>query len=186
MKLSGIEAITLPTQRSSRNTIVVSATIFFVIIYDVPISDLSILGVQAPVDFLGAVAWTLLIFSTINHIINWLGDFFSYQNWYQTNEVPLSTWGGIGETVSPIEHMNLTLLRLKEHAEMETKDIAYKNVISDVEKIKKQLLDSRKNFGTLHNYAKFYIFIWYLMVPCSAFLISAITLLNASFQNMTP
>lgn len=164
MRLSGIEAITLPTQRSHRSVIIISATIYFVISYNVPITDLKIMGISAPVEFFGAVSWAILFFSTANHIINWFGDFLSYQNWYQKNEVPLSTWDGIGETVSPIEHVNVVLDRLKNLAENDKNNFK-KNAIHELQDLDKRISDARRSFRKLHIYAKFYIFVWYLFIP---------------------
>ncbi len=169
--------ITRPTQRAARNLVIIAATVLLIDIYNLNLTDLSILGVKAPAELFTTVGYVMLCFLSVNHIVNWLGDRLSYLNWFQSNAVPITTFDDIGGTESPIQSIIRSIDRLATNTSGDdAKMLALSNFTDDLMRIEELLENSVSNFNSLHLYSKFYIFEWYFAVPLSTSIIAFIFL----------
>jgi hypothetical protein len=96
MQLNGKEAISGHTRISARTLLLSSVIIILVSFDDINIRDLTVLGVEITERAYSRLAMAFLIFAILNHLVHWLGDYFSYRKWNIDGFRPLtdqSAWG---------------------------------------------------------------------------------------------
>lgn len=194
MKVGGNEVVSLATQRASRTLLVISATILFIVFFDVPIDDLTILGVKAPVTLFDKVAIAVIVYGIWNLIIQWLGDLAAWKFWYEGNKV--ETIDGLipnrqyvmtcieqaearmnrshAEYEKQLPESMATLLNHLKSA-LESADRTYKSVIEQLEKC-------GRNFSIIHWYGRVLLFGHHFAIPLSvaiyALILVSIRLIN--------
>lgn len=171
MKVSGIEMITLPTQKAARNLTIISSTIFAINFFQIDLETLSILGVK---DFgasmFDTVSYAILIFLIISLIVHWLTDWVTYTKWYDTNQVSSGYFEDFDNLQSSPELIESYLNRHSDDLNANGITIAslkseFEEIRRKEEQIKKLLAKQGSDFATVNYVVKVYVIGWYLILP---------------------
>lgn len=86
-KLSGKDIISETTEKVIRRTLVISAAAILTKWYEVPLSQLKVLGMDLPATIIDTALLVLVVFSVYSLIINWTGDLLAFRLWFRENAI---------------------------------------------------------------------------------------------------
>lgn len=95
MRVSGHDAISERTEKSSRFVLTVAAIVLLVEFYKVPIGNLTFLGVNLPEALFKTAASAMMFYALINFILHWAFDVYAWNTWYENNKVETTDSGEI-------------------------------------------------------------------------------------------
>lgn len=158
-------------------------------LYEVPLQDLKIFGVELPVQVFDVVAWSLIIYSVYAITVNWLGDFAALKLWF----TEISIWPQFNTNMK-LDGRFLSggfdlLLRMAELAESEepprsSKSLSeedkkkYDEFLNNIELYIVRLEAAGNNFSKLSWFARFYIFFQSYALPLMLALAAAVILVR--------
>ena len=86
-KVSGKDIISDTTEKVIRRTVVFSSITALVKLYNVPLNDLKLLGMELPAALFDVVLLALVVYFTYSLIINWAGDLLAFRLWYRESSI---------------------------------------------------------------------------------------------------
>ena len=186
MLFNGKEAISIHTRVSARTLLLSSVIVILVSSDDINISDLTVLGVKITERVYSRLAVYFLIFALANHLVHWLGDYFSYQKWNIEGFRPLTNQSGSGNHLLPYIGQQLHIFEQS----LEAADRAYcdiKKIVARGESLDAAALQTWRvnadsfayNYETASNelggflsesksflrFSTVYVYGWYLLFP---------------------
>ena len=124
MQFNGKEAISSHTRVSARTLLLSSVVVILVSSDDINISDLTVLGVEITERAYSRLAVSFLIFAWVNHLVHWLGDYFSYRKWNIDGFRPQTNQSASGTHLLP--YIGQQLHWFEQH--LEAADSAYRDI----------------------------------------------------------
>ncbi|UWQ58642.1 hypothetical protein K3722_00470 [Leisingera caerulea] len=195
MLIEGSEVVTRSTQLAARQLTVLGVSIFTIWYYDIPLRDLSILGVtDLPVKMFGVVGAGILIFTFVSLILNWNADRVSFQKWYKVGKPPLATWGGSIANKPNSETLRECCDRICEQIKElevgvegeETLVRRMKEIEGELVVVNRTLEQQGRDFASLTFHGKFLLFGWYFLVPIFSFILGAYAVIEPfGLQNLS-
>jgi hypothetical protein len=188
-KVSGKDLISEITEKCGRRLIVISSLTLLVKLYEIPLQDLKILGVDLPIQVFDVVAWSMIIYFSYTLTINWLGDLAAFKLWFTENSI----WSQFNTNLK-LDGQYLSggfdlLLRMAELEKSEEPPNSSRSL--SVEDKKKydafrqnielyiiRLEAAGNNFRILSWFARFYIFFQSYALPLMLALSSAVVLIR--------
>ena len=86
-KISGKDIISDNTEKIIRRTVVISSITVLVKVYNVPLNDLELLGMELPAALFDVVLLVLVAYFTCSLIVNWVGDLLAFRLWYRESSI---------------------------------------------------------------------------------------------------
>jgi hypothetical protein len=87
VKVGGKDVVSDRTERSARFLVTVSALVILVEAHEVPMQDLTILGVTAPPQLFGVVVLFVVLYTLVSLFVNWSGDVIAWREWKRRGRV---------------------------------------------------------------------------------------------------
>lgn len=91
-KLSGKDIISESTEKVIRRTMVISSAAILAKIYDIPLNDLKVLGMELPSSLFDTAFLLLVGYSAYSLVLHWSGDLLAFRLWYRES----SAWSEFG------------------------------------------------------------------------------------------
>ena len=85
--VSGKNLISETTEKVIRRAVVIASTAILAKIYDVPLNDLKVLGMELPPSLFDTVLLILVFFHMYSLVINWVGDLAAFRLWYRESSI---------------------------------------------------------------------------------------------------
>lgn len=86
-RISGRDVISESTEKVIRRTMVIGSAAVLVKLYDVPLNDLKVLGIELPAALFDTVLLVLVAYSAYSLILNWSGDLLAFRLWYRESSI---------------------------------------------------------------------------------------------------
>lgn len=169
MNLQGKPIVSPATQKSATALVVTSLVIFLAKVYEVPIDDLVVFGVNIPLGAIHGAAGAVIFFQIVNHVIHWAGDWHSSAVWNSADKV--NGVARISGNVAILSKLDAALDKL----DLVTKDHRIESAIRDEKTIEDfraevaqcatDLKSIASDVSGFSHFALFYFFVWYLIFP---------------------
>ena len=176
MHLQGKEAISVITQRSARTLLATALVVAFAKYYNVPVSDMEILGAKLPVKIFTSGSTFVLTLLIINHFVHWFGDYISFQNWNVKDKVNgpamFDTGSSIISRLENVIQMNENMAKECEGNLGKATGKQLKDFKVGFELFKAELLAIQNSVMTFNSYSAFYVYGWQLIFPVTVAIIS--------------
>ncbi len=117
MKVNAFDLITKPTIGSSRNLIIVSASVYSVKRYGLNADSWNVFGREIPPEVFTEITTAVMVFLLLTHLVHWWHDYTAYTKWFKINEVSKGSLYGVGavkNTESPLKALERRLTQLEE------------------------------------------------------------------------
>ena len=151
---------------SSRNLILVSASLFAINYYKFESSDWEIFGKTIQVGQFDQIAFLVIIFLFMTHVVHWWSDYIAYTKWFKRNEVEKNSIFSLGtfdNTESPIEGLKVRLgqladsninandriLEIGANDEVPSKSIGDRNVAQDLNTLRETVQQNSEAFASI-------------------------------------
>ena len=189
-KVSGNDLISEITEKCGRRLIVISSLTLLVKLYEVPLQDLKIFGVELPVQVFDVVASSLIIYFVYTLTVNWLGDLAAFKLWFTESSIWsqfntnmkldgqfLSGGFDLLRRMAELEKLEEPPRSSKSLSEEDKKKYdAFRN---NIELYIVRLEAAGNNFSKLSWFARFYIFFQSYALPLMFALAAAVVLVRA-------
>ncbi len=86
-KINGKDIISATTEKIIRRSVVISSITVLVKVYNVPLNDLRIIGMELPLALFDVVLMVLVGYFVYSLIINWIGDLLAFRLWYRESSI---------------------------------------------------------------------------------------------------
>src|SRR5712664_2521471 len=86
-KVSGKDIISDSTEKVARRTLVVSSAAILAKLYDVPLGDLNVLGMELPASLFDTVLLVLIVYSAYSLLLHWFGDLAAFRLWFSESSI---------------------------------------------------------------------------------------------------
>ncbi|MDR6935474.1 hypothetical protein [Luteibacter sp. 3190] len=175
-RVSGKELISPTTEKVIARTVAISATSIVVKLYDVPLNDLKVLGMELPASLFDSVLFVLVIYHAYSLTVNWVGDLAAFRLWFSE----ASIWSRFGSNVD-LDGIFLgggirLLLRLRalekdqawptDYASMTDEDRRdFKDFEKNVELYITRLEHAGQRFSALSWFARYYVWLQSYIFP---------------------
>lgn len=163
MKIAEQEVISERTEKSSRFLVTTSSIVILVKLFQVPIEDLSMLGVKAPANLFDLAASLILVYSFTTHLWSWSFDLHTWRNWYSSNYTGVYE----GESGIPIGDMlayQLSSLRSK----MEGKEVNLEKVEKSISALIQSLESYQERAKSIWAFGSLYVYLMHIILPATA------------------
>lgn len=164
MNFLGQEAISRSTQTTGRTLLVLAFTLIVYKLGWIEAEEASIIGLRFKDDTFGLIVSLVMGFVFIAHLVQWSGDFLSYESWNVD-----------GRKISPAFRASPTETRLTmlirsmsaRLAEDEDPRRAGKEQIERLDQLTEELRSFRRQLSHFGWFSFFYVYIWHLILPLS-------------------
>ncbi len=85
--VSGKDLISEGTEKVIRRAIVIASTAILAKVYDVPLNDLKVLGMELPQSLFDIVLLILVLYHMYSLTINWVGDLAAFRLWFHESSI---------------------------------------------------------------------------------------------------
>jgi hypothetical protein len=176
MQFNGKDAISNSTKVASRSLLSVSAIVIFVLTYGVPVEKVSFLGIEFSGIHITQLFPIFLGFLLLNHIVHWVSDLASFRAWNLVGHSPdvQAGWGASSLTTKlelTLERVRFAEEALKKMADLpreQDQKFVLKEALEYLGVAQKKLASMGKEVIIFDWYARFYVYIWYGLVPVFA------------------
>jgi hypothetical protein len=86
-KLNGKDIISESTEKVIRRAIIIAAAAIFTKLYEVPLGDLKVLGMELPPALFDTALLVLVVYASYSLVLNWLGDLLAFRLWFRENSI---------------------------------------------------------------------------------------------------
>lgn len=93
--VSGKDLISETTEKVIRRAIVIASTAILAKVYDVPLNDLKVLGIELPPSLFDTVLLILVFYHMYSLTVNWVGDLAAFRLWYRETSI----WSQFGSNL---------------------------------------------------------------------------------------
>jgi hypothetical protein len=95
-RISGRSLISETTEKVLRRTLVIASATILTKLYDVPLNDLKVLGMELPAALYDSVLLGLVVYYMYSLTINWAGDLAAFRLWYTESSI----WSNFGSNMT--------------------------------------------------------------------------------------
>lgn len=179
----GQNAISLSTQKTARARTTTSLAVLIILFTDLPISELKVLEMSAPVEALSISAIISIAFLFIGHAVSWYSDHLSFSKWNigmprVEGEFKITKATQADTVEFAFHHLHdldgevrrtLDFLQKLPSSQHESRNPSAE--LEELLRLFNELEQKFEKFIALKTWftkvAKFEIYVWYLAVPCS-------------------
>ncbi len=196
-KVSGKDIISDTTEKVIRRTVVFSSITALVKLYNVPLNDLKLLGMELPAALFDVVLLALVVYFTYSLIINWAGDLLAFRLWYRDSSI----WSQFGTQmkldkrfISGGIQLLLRLYHLEKNKEWptdfnrldeETRE-EYTSFKTNVELYCTRLENAGTKFSVLSCFGHYYVWIQSFLFPIGLSLVALYLLMKYGSFTLPP
>ena len=161
MHFMGQQAISRSTRGTGRVLIGFSIATWFVKFYDIPMQDLNVYGVQVG-EISNHIVFHMVLasFLMVGHVLNWYGDHLAYKRWNIADKVTLQA--GFGTATALVTKLDSVLRTVEE----KTGNDSERRIALDM------LKEIRSEVISLNSFAWLCVYVWHLVVPVAACVVS--------------
>ncbi|AZO41109.1 hypothetical protein EJ076_08165 [Mesorhizobium sp. M7D.F.Ca.US.005.01.1.1] len=176
--MSGKEIISESTEKTQNRLMFFSSAAILAKSYDVPLSDMKLLGIEFPASVFDVTMFVLVSWYTYTFILKWIGDLAGFRLWYNESSI-WSTFGTHMKLDKSFISGGLDLMKALHQLDKDGKtpsvfaalDEKTKQLYTDfnvnVELYAARLGAAGAKFSTLSKYGHFYVWVQHFLLPIS-------------------